>query len=104
MLLIFGELVVGALLYLLFKSVPQAVQIVFLVACWAISFRFRSERSTNKSLVSRVFVITVGATFILAIVARLTHGDAWFRLMTIGSCLATGLLLLDHCTRKCVGE
>jgi hypothetical protein len=98
-LLIVGWAAAGVLLYALSTVMPVEVLVLIAFVAWAI-VRLDTVSQKNKSLASRLCLITCLLTGVCAVALRITHWH-WHdyvlgRLIFVGVCLGAGLILLDR--------
>ena len=96
LLMILGEVIAGAILYVIFAFMPVAVQMLIAVASWAIVVNENLTFPKNKSLGSFLCEITGAASFSCGVAWRITHQEFWSRLVLVGTCLLAGLIFLDR--------
>src|SRR5580658_796372 len=89
LLLLLAEIIAGVFLYVVFLFVPRTVEVLIVVASWAVAVVYRFEAPKSKSLASLLGAITGGLTALCAIALRIprlriTHEDVLFRLTLVG--------------------
>ena len=91
-----GELLVGVVLYALFRFTPMAVQVIFGLMSWIIvRIDIYDSKRTNSMGYRLCTVTAVPSTFCL-IAWRITDRDVWMTLMLVCCTLMAGLIVLDR--------
>jgi hypothetical protein len=101
LLLLLGEVSVGAFLYFVFMFVTGTVQALIAFGFWVVGVCYDFEPPRTKSLATLLCAITGGLTALCSVALRIprlrvTHEDVLFRLMLVGICLMGGLIFPDR--------
>jgi glucan phosphoethanolaminetransferase (alkaline phosphatase superfamily) len=103
LLLVFGEVIAGAVLYTLFPFMPAAAQVLVFLGATVIAMSGRPKPKDEKSLASLLSAYTGVFLRICAICVivlerirpRITREDVKWRVVFVCVCLVAALRLLD---------